>query len=646
MKFVDYLKLTNSNIDERKGLCTELNSLFEKFFPRSCLSIFGSTANELGCKGSDMDVTLLFDDYLKSLNHNKKPVSQGSTTTIAKQNGSDSSVSDSSSKIDDLDLDDDVDEDMTTQAADEEAMSAHEQNAYYTEGMFDEKIRTFALLDVEEQVNVIVRILQRYAHDIQDVRKITSARCPIIKFRFDKANMVCDLTLNNFLVIENTNLIKVYLGLNSHLERLIFVIRFWFKQKTLHGSLKFNSYTIIWLIVFYMQSIGLLPAVNVLADMARKKNKTKYLFGWDCTYEADVGFVRNELSPTTSTTTTPGFADLLRGFFDFYSTFLFNERTVLSTRTGKLDEIGERELSRVNCINMQDPFDLSHNLSGNISKRTLDMFKAECSQTSVLLGHCVGHKSASKCWGLSMLFTRKTPEFVQKTTNAHQSLIELKASDENAKAEMAFIVHVLKDCLQFEISNCVTKTEDKEAKKRKVPMLQICNQVDSLGLNGSPKRIRTSDNPEKFVYAAQLDECNKDLSADNDDQMDPDDAYTVHVNKNTWQGRRNVRRELAKIHDESLDLERAISNKLIELNNNNSEKASEFNFHLCFFTSPDPNGKQPSEFTLKIQFDLIDDCKEPDFLMNFDVLVHFLNVYLNNCFQKYFSAFKAKVNRN
>ena len=41
---------------------------------------------------------------------------------------------------------------------------------------------------------------------------------------------------------------------------------------------------------------------------------------------------------------------------------------------------------------------------------------------------------------------------------------------------------------------------------------------------------------------------------------------------------------------------------------------------------------------LKIQFDLLDESKDPEFLMNFDVLVHFLDVYLNNSFQKYYKV--------
>jgi hypothetical protein len=57
------------------------------------------------------------------------------------------------------------------------------------------------------------------------------------------------------------------MDLEPNLKRMIFVLRYWFKHKNLYSSSRFNSYTIIWLILFYMQTkkIGNLPTVEQLS---------------------------------------------------------------------------------------------------------------------------------------------------------------------------------------------------------------------------------------------------------------------------------------------------------------------------------------------------------------------------------------------
>jgi hypothetical protein len=62
------------------------------------------------------------------------------------------------------------------------------------------------------------------------------------------------------------------MDLFASLRKLIFVLRYWFKQKNLHSSSKFNSYTIIWMAIFYIQQTGAtyLPSVEQLAKMTSK----------------------------------------------------------------------------------------------------------------------------------------------------------------------------------------------------------------------------------------------------------------------------------------------------------------------------------------------------------------------------------------
>ena len=61
--------------------------------------------------------------------------------------------------------------------------------------------------------------------------------------------------------------------LEPSLRKLVFIIRYWIKQKNLYSSSRFNSYTIIWLVIFYMQKkrVGNLPTVDELAKMSSKQ---------------------------------------------------------------------------------------------------------------------------------------------------------------------------------------------------------------------------------------------------------------------------------------------------------------------------------------------------------------------------------------
>ena len=51
--------------------------------------------------------------------------------------------------------------------------------------------------DVEHQVKIGARIVQRFMSDLKTVKTITNTRCPVVNFLHDKANVRCDVSLNN-----------------------------------------------------------------------------------------------------------------------------------------------------------------------------------------------------------------------------------------------------------------------------------------------------------------------------------------------------------------------------------------------------------------------------------------------------------------
>ena len=55
----------------------------------------------------------------------------------------------------------------------------------------------FVKFDIEHQVKILGKIIQRQLVDLVQVKTITNTRCPVVRFLHDKANVNCDLSLNN-----------------------------------------------------------------------------------------------------------------------------------------------------------------------------------------------------------------------------------------------------------------------------------------------------------------------------------------------------------------------------------------------------------------------------------------------------------------
>ena len=116
-------------------------------------------------------------------------------------------------------------------------------------------------------------------------------------------------------------------------------------------------------------------------------------------------------STENSTIKTNSINDLLKGFFEFYSNFHFSSNAIICTRSASIIESNDKtDLTKISpYINVQDPFDLSHNLTANVSKSTVERFIIECRGSNELLTYSVmPRKSITKCWGLILLMTKKT----------------------------------------------------------------------------------------------------------------------------------------------------------------------------------------------------------------------------------------------
>ncbi|XP_050441887.1 terminal uridylyltransferase Tailor-like isoform X2 [Adelges cooleyi] len=261
--------------------------------------------------------------------------------------------------------------------------------------------------DVDRQVSLVKYFAQQCndrTSEFQNVEQICDARVPILKFYHVPTKLNCDLSFKSGLSTSNTKLIKYYLSINNEVHWLVTcIVKYWALQNGLKHRQLFTSYALVWLVLFYLMSINIVPPLVKLMNMVPKKNRIT-IEGWDCSFEM--------LPKPKTTEDTERRFNLLYGFFQYYSDEKKFKSQVLCTFTGKcmkkskffsdfikLSEIKKTQRAKFktlqsniyksfekrNGLTLQDPFELSFNITKNITGDTLTRFCDMCYETMVLM---------------------------------------------------------------------------------------------------------------------------------------------------------------------------------------------------------------------------------------------------------------------
>lgn len=151
---INELKLTSEDLHLRSLICNILKEVFQEFVSSCEVVLFGSSANGLGCKGSDLDITLLIDTNMELWN---------------------------------IDL-----EDFTSKDDNKEPKKSN----------------------VSKDVHCfVVKVLRTLVPGCSNVIPIFTAKCPVIKFTHQTTSISCDLTINNryIFIYENMRIICLVL---------------------------------------------------------------------------------------------------------------------------------------------------------------------------------------------------------------------------------------------------------------------------------------------------------------------------------------------------------------------------------------------------------------------------------------------------
>lgn len=158
-------------------------------------------------------------------------------------------------------------------------------------------------------------------------------------------------------------------------RQLVFSIKAWAKAVGLTFSTPgrwLSNFSLTLLTLFYLQTENRLPAVDQLIRASRKEDE-RFADDINCTFVRDLNYFKM----TSPDIRTP--ADLLKGFFNFYQGFDFNNRSI-NLCSGQASS--KPDYSPLYIMN---PLERNLNVSKNVSIEEVEKFRIETRNAAWLL---------------------------------------------------------------------------------------------------------------------------------------------------------------------------------------------------------------------------------------------------------------------
>lgn len=319
----------------------------------------------------------------------------------------------------------------------------------------DLRLRPLALVDNQgtyEPVNLdddmVDRILKNIAHQTTKCSPaygefVPSSRCPIAKLIFIKPesrlknqpedSLKYDISLStNPLSSFNSLLLRFFCDLEPKFHLLATTLRYWSTSHDLIVPGRLSSYALVNMLIHFCQVIKppLLPTIDEMRDLHLKNcsksedtqkacMKGLTQVEWQC-----LVCLRKKLYKPSKN--NEPLSVLLLKFFEFYLKFPYSTH-IITIRTGRALNHSEFKNSKQYdkgfrlkpFINIQDPFDLKHNLTAGMEGKYFKYFMVRLRYSyerlfQELLNNfsrkipSSSNKNRQTQWGLNVIFTKFT----------------------------------------------------------------------------------------------------------------------------------------------------------------------------------------------------------------------------------------------
>lgn len=249
-------------------------------------------------------------------------------------------------------------------------------------------------------VKKVFSIMVKAKEEFNDVFHIPTARTPIVKFHHKSTDIDCDLSFRHGLSVENTKFLRFCFDLQPMSQSFILVLKMWSHQNNISEHI--TTYALAIMGIFYLQTKGYLISVKQLRELNENKGLT--IYGWETVeYNVPLHEIKKYVKPYSGSV-----VELLKGFFMFYSKFSHSVDVICPLlgrciKKSDFNDNGKRlppemhsyraqlhsrepePFRNASALCIQDPFDLSHNLTKALQPHNLNKLRILCEMSYKLL---------------------------------------------------------------------------------------------------------------------------------------------------------------------------------------------------------------------------------------------------------------------
>lgn len=241
--------------------------------------------------------------------------------------------------------------------------------------------------DISKKLNKVTKLLRK-TKDWNNFAPIAAARVPILRAFNIKEGIDCDIGFSNALGERNTMLMKYFFELQPICHKMCLFLKKWLLVTTLKS--KFSTYTLVLMVIYYLQIEKLLPSVKSLQKDIEKPIE---LGPWQGDFiKKDL----KELKIDKLSSSNLNCITYLKNFFLFYTCTFDYKTSIICPYLGvsvlrisfnndmlnemprysklyKADRANGLQLETPLCV--QDPLELNHNVAKGISDGVLQLLK-------------------------------------------------------------------------------------------------------------------------------------------------------------------------------------------------------------------------------------------------------------------------------
>ncbi|CAF3396714.1 unnamed protein product [Rotaria socialis] len=247
-------------------------------------------------------------------------------------------------------------------------------------------------------LKILADTLKHFMAECTNVQIILPARVPIVRFQHRLSDLQCDVSMSEFKSsYYMSKLLWSLSSTDSRVAPIVFAIRRWAREASITQSAPgpwFSNFQMTLLVIFYLQSIEILPKLNYINEQYTTATTATSSFQDGIAANGDLSddvILMNELENIrhipANKANNSSLAILLKGFFSFYEKFDFQSSiiTLLERQNMSKSSLIQAGKDKEWPIFVENPLVPSMNASKNLVESEAERFRQTCTKASQIL---------------------------------------------------------------------------------------------------------------------------------------------------------------------------------------------------------------------------------------------------------------------